>query len=1147
MAQSSEIGGVINKYVRVTAVSGISTVKVTSSSGFSPGDTVLIVQMKGAVYSSGDPNIIDSPGDVGKFELTVVGSVSGTDITFNSPLKNSYDVFENVQLIRVPSYREAIVTGELSCAAWDGEKGGVLAVIASNSLTLSAPVNVSGKGFRGGTPVTYTTGTCFGSKNIPFGTFNILNHSADSTSGMKGEGAITNHFPYTLGKGPSGNGGGAGTGSYSGGGGGGNRGIGGNGAKESCAGENDLNWGGNGGRIDPQYFSNSLPNRRIYLGGGGGSGIRKTSSSGTSGGNGGGIIILLTPYLITNNFSIKANGADVTGLVDDGSSSGGGGGGGMILIAVDSVRNNLFVSAAGGKGGGTAQTAICQGQGGGGGGGFVWFSGKSLSFASLDISGGETGGGSCDISSTDGNPGDSLNYLILPLTGFLNNTLNAVPKACHNTSVLIKGSHPQGGNGVYTYQWQYRNYGSTVWIPAPGRNDTMDYRTPLLTDTAQFRRIVSSEGMNDVSTAVTIDVFPQIINDIYAPDTLICYGSSPVNIAGTTGGGTGNFSYEWHSRSAGQPWKLSGNTAEYNALPDTTRFYLRKVSSGFCHASDSIKIVVLPAISNNLVSSGQTICSGSSPQLTGRDPAGGDGNFTFSWQQSTDTITWNNLPSTTRDVSNPPVLSWSSFYRRIVTSGPDQVCQDTSKIIRITVLPSLLNNVITDGQTICQGTRPAVFHGSSPSGGDPVNGYRYQWEMLQGSQSWDSLHYSAAIKDYQASAQDTTRSFRRIVYSGLNDCCKSISNVITVTVQPEIKNNIIYGDTSLCDNAVPARIRGTNAFTGGNGSGYTPWWIRKTLHGMWQDIPDENQFSYQPGALSDSAFYIRVVTSGACTDSSNIVKINVLDVITGNEISGDSAVCEGYPAGELGGGILSGGEPGNYRIQWERSTDKNGWELIEGQSSARLSPGILNRDTYFKRVVRSGPNDCCQSVSNILRLTIDKRPDLPEAGKDKEILYQDTTTLLAIKPASGSGRWSTMSDAEIDDPDHSHTKVSGLKFGRYVFYWTVSNGVCPSAHDSMIVTVNDLQRYTGFSPNGDGINDVFTIGGLEHTPQKNLTIMNRWGVEVFHSPDYQNDWNGKNKNGEDLPEDTYYYILTIKDIYYNGKQKVYKGYFVIRR
>lgn len=84
----------------------------------------------------------------------------------------------------------------------------------------------------------------------------------------------------------------------------------------------------------------------------------------------------------------------------------------------------------------------------------------------------------------------------------------------------------------------------------------------------------------------------------------------------------------------------------------------------------------------------------------------------------------------------------------------------------------------------------------------------------------------------------------------------------------------------------------------------------------------------------------------------------------------------------------------------------------------------------------------------------------------------------------------------------------------------------------------------GFSPNGDGINDVFVIEntGLKHI---NLEVFNRWGNRVFKSENYGNDWTGKCNTGihigEDLPVGTYYYIA----IFDGNERKV--GYITINR
>ncbi|HMI01503.1 MAG TPA: gliding motility-associated C-terminal domain-containing protein [Pedobacter sp.] len=63
-----------------------------------------------------------------------------------------------------------------------------------------------------------------------------------------------------------------------------------------------------------------------------------------------------------------------------------------------------------------------------------------------------------------------------------------------------------------------------------------------------------------------------------------------------------------------------------------------------------------------------------------------------------------------------------------------------------------------------------------------------------------------------------------------------------------------------------------------------------------------------------------------------------------------------------------------------------------------------------------------------------------------------------------------------------------------------------------------------FSPNGDGINDFWTVGGLEDDPNAKIHIYNRFGVSVFDGSAKQPSWNGKLR-GTDVPDGTYYYVV----------------------
>lgn len=76
-----------------------------------------------------------------------------------------------------------------------------------------------------------------------------------------------------------------------------------------------------------------------------------------------------------------------------------------------------------------------------------------------------------------------------------------------------------------------------------------------------------------------------------------------------------------------------------------------------------------------------------------------------------------------------------------------------------------------------------------------------------------------------------------------------------------------------------------------------------------------------------------------------------------------------------------------------------------------------------------------------------------------------------------------------------------------------------------VKSVPEIEPPTAFSPNGDGMNDLFVIPELERYEKPELIVVNRWGAVVYQAKPYQNDWDGENKNGKVLPEGTYYYLL----------------------
>jgi gliding motility-associated-like protein len=80
-----------------------------------------------------------------------------------------------------------------------------------------------------------------------------------------------------------------------------------------------------------------------------------------------------------------------------------------------------------------------------------------------------------------------------------------------------------------------------------------------------------------------------------------------------------------------------------------------------------------------------------------------------------------------------------------------------------------------------------------------------------------------------------------------------------------------------------------------------------------------------------------------------------------------------------------------------------------------------------------------------------------------------------------------------------------------------------------------------FTPNGDGINDLWDIAALQGYPGCAITIFNRYGTIVYSSIGYAKAWDGT-YGGNALPAGTYYYIIDLK----NGRKKLAGAVTILR-
>jgi len=383
----TNISGTINQYSAVNAIDYPgNSVSVADPGFFAVGDQVLLIQMQGATIDETDSSNfgdVASYGGAGNYELAIVCDVTGSVVVLENDLVHlDYDPAGQLQLVTVPVYNDATVNAELTGQAWDGTTGGVAAVLVRNVLTLDAPINMDGKGFRGGA-FENAVSNCVWFLSVN----NYFYDTQNDGGGKKGESIAPYISAKEYGRGAQAAGGGGGNDHNSGGGGGANAGAGGVGGENNEPGFFNCNGDspGQGGKAP------ALNSNRIFPGSGGGAGDGN-NSVGTSGGNGGGIILVFTKTLVVGaSGSLSANGLDAANTTG-GDGAGGGGAGGSISLEAAAVSSTPVLSAVGGKGGdvNNSNANRCFGPGGGGGGGLIRTN-LTLPTSSLVVDGGIAG------------------------------------------------------------------------------------------------------------------------------------------------------------------------------------------------------------------------------------------------------------------------------------------------------------------------------------------------------------------------------------------------------------------------------------------------------------------------------------------------------------------------------------------------------------------------------------------------------------------------------------------------------------------------------------------------------------------------------------------------------------------------------------
>ena len=553
---------------------------------------------------------------------------------------------------------------------------------------------------------------------------------------------------------------------------------------------------------------------------------------------------------------------------------------------------------------------------------------------------------------------------------FVRGNINLTDTICYNTTPnqINTTILPSGGDGSYTYQW----YSSTDRISFSVINGATqsNYQPNNLTDTTLFfvnYINVCNSGNSDTNQIV---VYPDLTNGTITATDTICYNASPSLIQTITQptGGDGGFTYQWFQSLDATNWtSINGaNLANYqpNNLTQTTYFRVEYINTCGTQNSNNCKVVVYDDLSAGTVGNNQSICYNTAPNalIFNSSPSGADGNYTYQWQNSVDSINWNTISGETNAMYQEGSLTASQYYRSNVTSTFGCGTVNTNSILITAYNPFSVGN-ISSADTTCYNTNPTrISTLNAPTGGD--GNYTYQWY-----QSNDAVNFSMINNATQSNYQPINLTDTTYFYVDyINVCNSGISNTSKVVVYPELNTGSITASYTICYNTVPNSIQTIHQPTGGDGV-FSFQWYRSNNGINWVQINGATQDNYQPSSLTTTTYY-RVDYINSCgTLSSNTCEVIVFNDLNAGTIGIDQSICYNTTPNFLSFRLTPNGADGIYTYQWQRSTDNSIWNDISGETSTRYQESTLTSSFYYRNAVTSSFG-CGTVNTNAIKVTV---------------------------------------------------------------------------------------------------------------------------------------------------------------------------------
>ena len=193
--------------------------------------------------------------------------------------------------------------------------------------------------------------------------------------------------------------------------------------------------------------------------------------------------------------------------------------------------------------------------------------------------------------------------------------------------------------------------------------------------------------------------------------------------------------------------------------------------------------------------------------------------------------------------------------------------------------------------------------------------------------------------------------------------------------------------------------------------------------------------------------------------------------------------------------------------------------LITNQSDTVIFRPIGNYTFFF--IVSNG--SCSDTTAYAISLVESPRVGVPSPisiFKDEvasiKVTNQDPTYLYNWNPGTD------LTDSTIAEP------ISSTRETRIYTLTVTDTNNCTYLDSVEVIYSPDINIPSGFSPNGDGKNDVWRIDILDEFPGATVQVYNRWGELLYEQTNgYREPWDGTYE-GKALPIGTYYYIVDFK-------------------